>query len=211
MRIFLLEDDFSLNESIKDMLESEGFNVDSFYDGDMAYQSISSDYTLYILDIFVPNLNGIELMDKIKKENKLATVFIMSANIDINMIEEAYKKGCDDYLKKPFNIQELLFKLKKYQDKQDNFMLSEGVYFNIIQNKLICNDDELELTKREKLFINLLISNQGKNVSYDLIEEYVYDGEFKSIDAIRSLVKRVRKKLPNNIIITNLDEGYYIK
>ncbi|OCL93916.1 Transcriptional regulatory protein QseB [Aliarcobacter thereius] len=211
MRIFLLEDDFSLNESIKDMLESEGFNVDSFYDGDMAYQSINSDYTLYILDIFVPNLNGIELMDKIKKENKLATVFIMSANIDINMIEEAYKKGCDDYLKKPFNIQELLFKLKKYQDKQDNFMLSEGVYFNIIQNKLICNDDELELTKREKLFINLLISNQGKNVSYDLIEEYVYDGEFKSIDAIRSLVKRVRKKLPNNIIITNLDEGYYIK
>ncbi|OCL88037.1 response regulator transcription factor [Arcobacter porcinus] len=211
MKIFLLEDDFSLNESIKDMLESEGFSVDSFYDGNIAYQNISSEYTLYILDIFVPNLNGIELMDKIKKENKLATVFIMSANIDISMIEEAYKKGCDDYLKKPFNIQELLFKLKKYQDKQDNFMLSEGVYFNIIQNKLICNDEELELTKREKLFINLLISNQGNNVSYDLIEEYVYEGEFKTIDAIRSLVKRVRKKLPTNIIITNLDEGYYIK
>lgn len=67
MRVFLLEDDFSLNESIKDMLESESFLVDCFYDGKVALDSINSNYDLFILDIFVPNLNGIELMYRIKK------------------------------------------------------------------------------------------------------------------------------------------------
>lgn len=67
MKIFLLEDDFSLNESIKDMLESENFIVDSFYDGKVALDNISGDYELFILDIFVPNLNGILLLEKIKK------------------------------------------------------------------------------------------------------------------------------------------------
>lgn len=111
MKIFLLEDDFSLNESIKDMLESENFIVDSFYDGKVALDNISGDYELFILDIFVPNLNGILLLEKIKKINKNSIVFIMSANIDIDTIKGAYLKGCDDYIKKPFNIQELLFKL----------------------------------------------------------------------------------------------------
>ena len=65
MKIFLLEDDFSLNESIKDMLESENFIVDSFYDGKVALDNTSGDYELFILDIFVPNLNGILLLEKI--------------------------------------------------------------------------------------------------------------------------------------------------
>ena len=67
MKIFLLEDDFSLNESIKDMLESENFIVDSFYDGKIALDNISGDYELFILDIFVPNLNGILILEKIKR------------------------------------------------------------------------------------------------------------------------------------------------
>lgn len=211
MKVFLLEDDFALNESIKDMLESEGFIVDSFYDGEIAYQSVNNEYLLYILDIYVPNLNGIELMSKIKEQNRSAIVFIMSANIDIETIETAYKEGCDDYIKKPFNIQELLFKLQKYQNIKEIIKLDEGVYFNRIENKLLYNKQEIELTKREKLLLTLLIKYQGTTVRYEMIEEDVYDGEFKTVDAIRSLVKRLRKKLPAEIIFTNLDEGYYIK
>ena len=90
MKIFLLEDDFALNESIKDMLESENFIVDSFYDGKVALDNISGDYELFILDIFVPNLNGILLLEKIKQINKNSIVFIMSANIDIDTIKCAY-------------------------------------------------------------------------------------------------------------------------
>lgn len=211
MRVFLLEDDFSLNESIKDMLESESFLVDCFYDGKVALDSINSNYDLFILDIFVPNLNGIELMYRIKKENSNSIVFIMSANIDISTIEEAYKKGCDDYIKKPFNIQELLFKLKKYNKSGELFKLEDELFFDLKLKKLIYKNIDIELTKKEKQFLNLLVDNRGSIVKYSLIEDVVYDREYKTIDAIRSLVKRLRKKLPKDIIFTNLDQGYYIK
>ncbi|MDX4025615.1 response regulator transcription factor [Aliarcobacter skirrowii] len=211
MRVFLLEDDFSLNESIKDMLESESFLVDCFYDGKVALDSINSNYDLFILDIFVPNLNGIELMYRIKKENSNSIVFIMSANIDISTIEEAYKKGCDDYIKKPFNIQELLFKLKKYNKSGELFKLEDELFFDLKLKKLTYKNIDIELTKKEKQFLNLLVDNRGSIVNYSLIEDIVYDGEYKTIDAIRSLVKRLRKKLPKDIIFTNLDQGYYIK
>ncbi|MCT7445754.1 response regulator transcription factor [Aliarcobacter skirrowii] len=211
MRVFLLEDDFSLNESIKDMLESESFLVDCFYDGKVALDSINSNYDLFILDIFVPNLNGIELMYRIKKESSNSIVFIMSANIDISTIEEAYKKGCDDYIKKPFNIQELLFKLKKYNKSGELFKLEDELFFDLKLKKLTYKNIDIELTKKEKQFLNLLVDNRGSIVNYSLIEDVVYDGEYKTIDAIRSLVKRLRKKLPKDIIFTNLDQGYYIK
>ncbi|HAC71000.1 MAG TPA: DNA-binding response regulator [Arcobacter skirrowii] len=211
MRVFLLEDDFSLNESIKDMLESESFLVDCFYDGKVALDSINSNYDLFILDIFVPNLNGIELMYRIKKENSNSIVFIMSANIDISTIEEAYKKGCDDYIKKPFNIQELLFKLKKYNKSGELFKLEDELFFDLKLKKLTYKNIDIELTKKEKQFLNLLVDNRGSIVNYSLIEDVVYDREYKTIDAIRSLVKRLRKKLPKDIIFTNLDQGYYIK
>ncbi|MDX4011880.1 response regulator transcription factor [Aliarcobacter skirrowii] len=211
MRVFLLEDDFSLNESIKDMLESESFLVDCFYDGKVALDSINSNYDLFILDIFVPNLNGIELMYRIKKENSNSIVFIMSANIDISTIEEAYKKGCDDYIKKPFNIQELLFKLKKYNKSGELFKLEDELFFDLKLKKLTYKNIDIELTKKEKQFLNLLVDNRGSIVNYSLIEDVVYNGEYKTIDATRSLVKRLRKKLPKDIIFTNLDQGYYIK
>lgn len=211
MRVFLLEDDFSLNESIKDMLESKSFLVDCFYDGKVALDSINSNYDLFILDIFVPNLNGIELMYRIKKENSNSIVFIMSANIDISTIEEAYKKGCDDYIKKPFNIQELLFKLKKYNKSGELFKLEDELFFDLKLKKLTYKNIDIELTKKEKQFLNLLVDNRGSIVNYSLIEDVVYDREYKTIDAIRSLVKRLRKKLPKDIIFTNLDQGYYIK
>ncbi|MCT7515310.1 response regulator transcription factor [Aliarcobacter cryaerophilus] len=211
MKIFLLEDDFSLNESIKDMLESENFIVDSFYDGKIALDNISGDYELFILDIFVPNLNGILLLEKIKKINKNSIVFIMSANIDIDTIKGAYLKGCDDYIKKPFNIQELLFKLAKFKKNSNIFKFDDQTLFDMETKKFIYNNSEIELTKNEKNFLHLLICNQGKCVNYTLIEDVVYDGEFKSLDAIRSLIKRLRKKLPKDIIFNNLDEGYFIK
>ena len=116
-KIFLLEDDFSLNETIKEMLEESGFIVDTFYNGQKAFDNILADYTLYILDINVPNINGISILEKLKTINPNAKVLIISANINIDQIIEAYNKGCDDYLKKPFDIQELKLKIEKYTNK----------------------------------------------------------------------------------------------
>ena len=211
MKIFLLEDDYSLNESIKEMLETENFIVDSFYEGDVAYENIIGDYELYIFDINVPNIDGLYLLEHIKNINPNSKVIMISANINIDQIKEAYLKGCDGYIKKPFDIEELLLKINKYTQKPHIIILDENLYFNKNDKKLFLNNIEIELTKNERNLLILLINNKSNKVSHSQIEDYIYDRVSKSSDAIRSLVKRLRRKITKDIIFNSLDEGYYIK
>lgn len=211
MKIFLLEDDYSLNESIKEMLETENFIVDSFYEGDVAYENIIGDYELYIFDINVPNIDGLYLLEHIKNINPNSKVIMISANINIDQIKEAYLKGCDDYIKKPFDIEELLLKINKYTQKPHIIILDENLYFNKNDKKLFLNNIKIELTKNERNLLILLINNKSNKVSHSQIEDYIYDRVSKSSDAIRSLVKRLRRKITKDIIFNSLDEGYYIK
>ena len=194
MKIFLLEDDYSLNETIKEMLELNYHEIDSFYDGEIAYNNIIGDYNLYILDINTPSSDGIELLKSIKKLNSQTKVIMISANINIDKIKEAYNCGCDDYLKKPFDIEEQILKVEKYDIKEKNIILDENIYFNTISKELFINYQKIELTKNEKNLLILLLDNKGKEISHENIEDYVYKGEVKSSDAIRSLIKRLRKK-----------------
>jgi DNA-binding response OmpR family regulator len=211
MKIFLLEDDYSLNETIKEMLELNYHRIDSFYDGELAYNNISYNYDLYILDINTPSIDGIELLKSIKKLNSQTKVIMISANINIDKIKEAYNYGCDDYLKKPFDIEELILKIEKYNTKEKNIILDENIYFNLLTNELYINSQKVELTKKEKDLLILLLDNRGKTISYENIEDFVYKREAKTSDAIRSLLKRLRKKLPKDLILNSIDEGYYIK
>ena len=211
MKIFLLEDDYSLNEAIKEIIQLENHSVENFYDGETAFSKISNDFVLYILDINIPNINGLEILKQIKQINLKTKVIIISANINIDLIREAYTLGCDDYIKKPFNIEELLFKINRYEKKDTIIYLDINITFNTISKELIINNKTVELTKNEKNLLFLLVDNLNNKISYDQIENFVYEGTSKTSDAIRSLVKRLRKKLPKDLISNSLDEGYYIK
>ena len=211
MKIFLLEDDYSLNEAIKEIIQLENHIVDNFYDGDVAFNNISNDYDLYILDINIPNMNGLEVLKNIKNKNPKTKVLIISANINIDLIREAYILGCDDYIKKPFDLEELIFKINRYEKKNKLIYLDKNIAFNLLNKELIIDGGIFELTKNERNFLFLLVENLGKKVSYEQIENFVYQGESKSSNAIRSLIKRVRKKIPKEVIFNSLDEGYFIK
>ena len=151
MKIFLLEDDYSLNETIKEMLELNYHEIDSFYDGEVAYNNIIHNYDLFILDINTPSIDGIELLKSIKKLNSQTKVIMISANINIDKIKEAYNYGCDDYLKKPFDIEELILKIEKYNTKEKNIILDENIYFNLLTNELYINSQKWNLQKKKKI------------------------------------------------------------
>lgn len=210
MKIFLLEDDYSLNEAIKEIIELENHSVDNFYEGDVAFNNISNNYHLYILDINTPNIDGLELLKIIKSTNSKTKVIMISANINIELMKKAYDLGCDDYLKKPFNLEELIFKINRYEQKNKIIHLDKDITFNLSKKELIVNNQIIDLTKNEKNLLTLLIENNGIKVSHEQIENFVYDGASKSSDAIRSLVKRLRKKLTKELIFNSLEEGYYI-
>ena len=213
MKIFLLEDDYSLNEAIKEILELENHIVDNFYDGEIAFDNIlnNNNYDLYILDINVPNIDGLEVLEKIKSISLNLNVIMISANINIDLIKKAYLLGCDDYLKKPFDLEELVLKLARYQKSNNYISLTKDIHFNIFNKELYLKDEKITLTRNEKNLLYLLIKDLGTTISYSQIEDFVYEGKTNSSDSIRSLIKRLRKKLPENLLLNSLNDGYYIK
>jgi two-component system OmpR family response regulator len=210
MKILLLEDDFALHKAIKATLAIGNYEIESFYDGLVALENAPAPFDLYVLDINVPNISGLEITQKIKSFNPNAKIIIISAYNDIKTIKEAYSHGCDDYLKKPFNIEELLIKVQKLDTRSHEkyIFITDDLKYNLSMKTLFCDDSKVELTKKESIFIHLLLANNNQSVPYDRIIEAVYLNEESDINALRSLVKRLRKKLPDDIIKTDIIGGY---
>ncbi len=199
MNILLLEDDIALNKAIKKVLELDYHTVNTFTDGQELIQSLDTIYDLYVLDINVPHISGLELLDMILLQNDQAKVIMISSNTDVQSIQTAYNSGCVDYLKKPFHITELRAKINRL--KIQGAALLSSVKFR--------NKDEL-LSKKERKLLKLLINNLSLVVTYEMIEHDVYENKRMSMDAIRALVRRLRTKLSDDIIENIIDEGYTI-
>jgi len=114
MKILLLEDELMLNESIQEYLQEQGHIVSSFVDGLEAFINLQSDdYDLLILDISVPNIDGLTLLEKLHELKIHTPTIYVSALVDIEDISRAYDLGCYDYLKKPFHLKELALKIDR--------------------------------------------------------------------------------------------------
>lgn len=212
MRILLLEDDFALHKAIKATLAMGDHAVESFYDGLVALENSSIPFDLYVLDINVPNVSGLEISQKIKSFNPNAKIIIISAYNDIKTIKQAYGVGCDDYLKKPFDIEELLIKVQKLDTRSNEnaIFITNDLKYDLSLKILLLDNIKVELTKKESIFIHLLLSNNNRCVPYERIIEAVYPNEPSDINALRSLVKRLRKKLPDDVIKTDIVGGYVL-
>ncbi len=199
MNILLLEDDISLNNAIKKVLELDHHMVNTFTDGQEILESINKMYDLYILDINVPHINGLELLDIILLQNDQAKVIMISSNTDMQSLQTAYDLGCVDYLKKPFHIVELRAKINRLKI-EDTYLLS---------NIKFKNKDDV-LSKKERRLLTVLLNNISLVVTYEMIEDNVYENRGMSMDALRALVRRLRAKLADDIIENIIDVGYTI-
>lgn len=210
MKIFLLEDDYLLNKAINQYLASKGFTVSSFYNGNEAIAAITDDYDLMILDIDIPQLNGIAVMQEIRKLYPRKPVIMISATIDIDMISQAYEKGCNDYMKKPFDIRELELKIRTFSKATSNAIaLVNGLEYTLSDQRLIHHSREVALTSMEKKLFHLLVENKGRTISMELLERGIWGMDGDSVH-LRQLVARLRKKLPENTIENRTGSGYCI-
>lgn len=209
MKILLLEDNKKLNVTIKKRLELKGYKVFTFIDGQEAYENITEGFSCFILDINVPNIDGIKILKKIREYYKDVPIIIISATVELDIIKEAYDFGCNDYLKKPFFIDELEIKIERLcQIKDEKVQFDNNCFFDYKSSNIIIGTEEFRLTKKERLLMNLFLTQKNQVLSYEMIENYVWEGSFASIDSIRSLVRRLRKVLPKDYIQTVVDTGY---
>lgn len=209
MKILVLEDNERLSKLIKQALSDEGYSVDCFSDGDDALEVLENGYDCFILDINVPNLDGISILEAIRLNHSSTPVIIMSSNHDLEKVQSSYELGCDDYLKKPFYIFELVQKVKKFLTVKKSFIRFDDEYrYDFIKHILYKNEQEIELTKKEILFLELFSKNLHHVATYNELEEYVWEGDETSLVNIRAMIKRLRKKIPSDSIVIVKGMGY---
>ncbi len=210
VKILVLEDNERLAHVIKSVLDKEGYTVDLFFDGEQALEVLHRGYHCFILDINVPSLDGISILETVRLYHKSIPVIIMSSNHELEKIQTSYEIGCDDYLKKPFFIYELVHKIKKLCHRPSSGIIFwTGYRYDISNHRLFGpKNEEIKLAKKEILFLDLFIKDRHKIVTFSELEEYVWEGEETTAMNMRALIKRLRKKLPDGAIQIIKEVGY---
>ncbi len=209
MKILVLEDNLRLCNLIENALSKDGYLVDTFNDGEEALEKINNGYSCFILDINVPSLDGICVLKSIKMYHKDIPTIIISSNHDLEKIKQSYEIGCDDYLKKPFFVYELVQKVRKLCEPKGVLLdLGDAYMYDATKRFLFKNGEQIALARKEILLLELLSKDVNRIFSFYEIEEYVWEGEPSSLMNIRALIKRIRKKIPENSIKIVKGMGY---
>ena len=208
MKLLLVEDDLQLAKIVRKILLSKGFDVVLKEDGNLALKEIKKNsFDLYLIDINIPNINGLELVKHIRNLYKDGFIIMITANVDEYYFEKAYEYGCDDYIKKPFHIKELEVRINHLLNKTDNIVFDE-YEFKFDENELFKNNKRINLRKKEKRLLNILLKNKNRTVPNQKIIDYVWEGEQKENYPLRQLMNEIRKKFDKNYIKTVVGIGY---
>ncbi len=215
MKILLLEDEVMLNESIQEFLEGVGHMVESFFDGLEAYEAIKKNsYDLLILDINVPNMDGLTFLERLHElKIHIGTIYI-SALVDIEDISRAYNLGCYDYLKKPFHLKELALRLDRIilssEVPRVQLRLSKNYSYDQEHSTLLLNGIPQTLTKRQSQIMDLLARNRGRVVDFEQFSTYIWDDIIVDNATIRAEINRLKKFLQEDVISNVRGMGYMI-
>ncbi len=209
LRVLLVEDDLQLAKIVKKILISKGFSVVLQDDGILALEEIKKNpFEVYLIDINIPGINGLELVKYIRSlYGDEGFVVMITANIDEYYFEKAYVYGCDDYIKKPFHIKELEVRINHLLNKKEKIVFDE-YEFKFDEDELFKNNKRINLRKKEKRLLHILLKNINKTVSSERIIEYVWEGEQKESYPLRQLVNEIRKKFDKHYIKTVVSIGY---
>jgi two-component system OmpR family response regulator len=214
MRILLVEDDPDLNNQVKGSLEENGYSVDSALDGEEGhFLGDTEPYDAVILDLGLPKLDGITVLENWRKENKKFPVLILTARDRWSEKVNGFDAGADDYVTKPFQMEELLARLRALIRRSAGHATSDiecgPLKIDTKSNKVFIDGTKLKLTSHEYKIIEYFLHHQDKVISRTELTEHIYDQDFdRDSNTIEVFIGRLRKKLGNDMIKTERGYGY---
>jgi len=222
MKALLLEDDHILSKEIISFLKSMKIECDAVFDGEVFFRQLKTEtYDIYLLDINVPKLNGLDVCKKIRESDKTTPILMLTAYRDIQDKMDAFTIGADDYLVKPFHFDELYIRIMALlrrsampQEKKDIITIKD---LEIDTNglKVKRNGHVIELTPKEYQLLLILAKANGRVLSKQAISEQIWDVHFDSnLNTIEVYINFLRKKIDKDhdekLILTRSGFGYYI-
>ncbi len=215
MKILLLEDDAILGDLIYNSLVDNNFDTKLAEDGDEALAFVENQkFDLFIFDINVPGISGLNLLKTIREYNITTPVIMITAYQDTDHLKEGFNCGCDDYIKKPFDLEELHQRIKniakRYSIVDNNtLVLAENIKFLKDKNLIIKDNKEYEISKKENKILAYLFAHKGRTISFDeFIQNIWHFDDIPSETTIRVYIKNLRNILGKDTIKTIRGFGY---
>ena len=200
MRILIVEDEFNLADVILNRLKMEKYNVDISTDGEEGlYNALTGIYDLIILDVMLPKKNGYEILKEIKKEKIESKIIMLTAKTDIESKLDCFDIGINDYITKPFHIEELVARVN-IQLRKTDIQSDEIIYNDLTLNTrtavLSCNNESIEIMKKEFLLLEYFMRNPEQIISKDTLYDKIwgFDNTVES-NSIEAYVSFIRKKI----------------
>ena len=202
MDIFLLEDDEAIGIGLTYSLENEGYSVTLAKSVKEAEKIIDEkEFSLYILDLTLPDGSGYDVCKRIKAKGDLPVIFLTAYDDEVNVII-GFELGADDYISKPFRVKELMLRIKSVMRRYSN-ETSDGIIkinnlkINTNEAKVYKNNEEIILTAMEYRLLLILLSNRGKVLSRTALLENIWDvaGDFVEDNTLTVYIKRLRDKI----------------
>lgn len=220
MRLLIVEDEKELCDTVAKSLYGAGYEVDTCYDGDEALDYIlSDDYDLIVLDLNLPGTDGMDILRELRKKNEETKVLILSARSQIADKVEGLDAGANDYMEKPFHLQELEARIRSLTRRkfvQKDVCLECGeLTFDTRKREAYAKGIPVALTRKENGILEYLILNQGRPVSQEELIEHVWDASVDSFSGsvrvhMSSLRKKLKAALGYDPIVNKVGEGYEI-
>ena len=210
-----------LNNTINKSLKDAGYEVESAFDGFDAMEMIEIEsYDLIVLDLNLPNMDGMEILKNLRKEDVETKVLILSARSQIQDKVEGLDAGANDFLQKPFHLDELKARVRSLTRRnfiQNNTELSfDKIKFDSKNRTIFIDDKELKLTRKESGILEYLLLNQGRPVSQEELIDHVWDSSVDLLsNSIRVHISALRKKLKQELgydpIENRIGIGYLLR
>jgi len=200
IKILLLEDDTILAQTMVQILEQENYDVTLVGDGEEVLEyTYDNKYDLYLFDINVPLLNGTQTLKLLREAQDNTPTFFITALIDIKSTLNGFDCGCDDYIKKPFDLDELLARIQATLKRKNPVVEYKDITFDLLESRVLKDNNEIALGSVEKEIFSLLIRNIGiivdKSNFFDCMNK-------PSEPALRVLISKLKKVL--DLDITNI-------
>ena len=218
MKILLLEDDSVLSEIIEEFLRENGYDVSPFFDGKEALTAIYAEhFDLFLLDINVPYINGFELLTILKEANIQTPAIYITSLDQISDVKKGFALGAEDYLKKPFDLEELLVRIERTKklhniDTQTQLSLGENIFFEPHSLELKTPLKTYKLRKKEAQLLEFFLKHPNRIVSYDEIIDDVWRfDEVPTHSTLRSYIKTLRSYGLERQIDNTKGVGYVFK
>ena len=217
-RILLMEDDPLISEIVCEYLEENGYEIISVYDGnDAVDKAYEEHFDAFLLDVKVPSKNGFDVLKELRDANQEAPAIFLTSLSSVDDLSNGYDAGCDDYIKKPFELKELAIRLKKLIQKSlslkgvEKIPLNDSYSFEPMNGKIISATEEFFLTKKETKILKFLPSHRGKMLTHEQIinAAWNYDEE-ASEENLRTHIKKLRKILGKEMILNIRKQGYML-